>query len=168
MGSVQGGSSADDVAAAQLLKTLFGVEGELPADAVESVVQIARGGAAQIEHGVAVAAEPLHLAREARPALQVEHQPRFGKFALRALDLLAGGVDGERLAVELAEGEARGMAKAGSGTLVARGLAKGPDVARALRAVEDRWIAEGFPGEDRVNALADEVVAQALLAASSE
>jgi len=56
----------------------------------------------------------------------------------------------------------------GGGALVARGLAKGPDVARALRAVEDRWIAEGFPGEDRVNALADEVVAQALLATSSE
>lgn len=56
----------------------------------------------------------------------------------------------------------------GGGALVARGLAKGPDVARALRAVEDRWIAEGFPGEDRVNALADEVVAQALLATSNE
>ena len=54
------------------------------------------------------------------------------------------------------------------GALVARGLAKGPDVARALRAVEDRWIAEGFPGEERAAALADEVVAQALLASSSE
>jgi poly(A) polymerase len=54
------------------------------------------------------------------------------------------------------------------GALVARGLARGPDVARALRAVEDRWIAEGFPGEERVAALADEVVAQALAAASSE
>ncbi|NIJ18995.1 poly(A) polymerase [Sphingomonas naasensis] len=52
------------------------------------------------------------------------------------------------------------------GALVARGLAKGPDVARALRAVEDRWIAEGFPDAARVNALADEIVAQALRAAS--
>lgn len=54
------------------------------------------------------------------------------------------------------------------GALVARGLAKGPDVARALRAVEDRWIAEGFPDEERVAALADQVVAQALAAASNE
>jgi len=54
------------------------------------------------------------------------------------------------------------------GALVARGLAKGPDVARALRAVEDRWIAEGFPGQERVNALADEIVAQVRLATSSE
>jgi poly(A) polymerase len=50
----------------------------------------------------------------------------------------------------------------GGGALVGRGLAKGPDVARALRAVEERWIAEGFPGEDRVELLADEAVAQAL------
>jgi poly(A) polymerase len=54
------------------------------------------------------------------------------------------------------------------GALVERGLAKGPDVARALRAVEDRWISEGFPGEERVTALADEIVAQALRAASKE
>ncbi|MEH3122279.1 MAG: CCA tRNA nucleotidyltransferase [Sphingomonas phyllosphaerae] len=50
----------------------------------------------------------------------------------------------------------------GGGALVARGLAKGPDVARTLRAVEDRWIAEGFPPAERVGTIADEEVAQAL------
>ncbi|WP_341207881.1 CCA tRNA nucleotidyltransferase [uncultured Sphingomonas sp.] len=50
----------------------------------------------------------------------------------------------------------------GGGALVARGLAKGPDVARTLRAVEDRWIAEGFPAADRADAIADEAVDQAL------
>lgn len=54
------------------------------------------------------------------------------------------------------------------GALVERGLAKGPEVARALRAVEDRWIDEGFPGEDRVAQLADDVVAQALRASISD
>lgn len=53
------------------------------------------------------------------------------------------------------------------GALVARGLAKGPDVARALRAIEDRWIAEGFPDAARVDAIADDVVAQALNASIS-
>ncbi len=53
------------------------------------------------------------------------------------------------------------------GALVARGLAKGPDVARALRAVEDQWIAEAFPDAARVDAIADSVVAQALNAAIS-
>ncbi|WP_084582718.1 CCA tRNA nucleotidyltransferase [Sphingomonas azotifigens] len=44
------------------------------------------------------------------------------------------------------------------GALVARGLAKGPEVARALRAVEEQWIAEAFPDAARVEAIADAVV----------
>jgi poly(A) polymerase len=55
----------------------------------------------------------------------------------------------------------------GGGALVERGLRKGPDVARALREVETRWIAEGFPPAPRVDQIADEVVAAAL-AASNE
>jgi poly(A) polymerase len=39
--------------------------------------------------------------------------------------------------------------------IVARGVGKGPDVARILRAVEARWIAEGFPDAARVGALLD-------------
>ena len=36
------------------------------------------------------------------------------------------------------------------GTIVARGVAAGPDVARILKAVEARWIAEGFPSAERI------------------
>jgi poly(A) polymerase len=50
----------------------------------------------------------------------------------------------------------------GGGALVARGLGKGPAVAAALRTIETRWIAEGFPPEPRVTQLVDEVTAQAL------
>ncbi len=50
----------------------------------------------------------------------------------------------------------------GGGALVARGLGKGPDVARALREVERRWIAAGFPDDAQVDAMADEVAAEAL------
>jgi poly(A) polymerase len=39
------------------------------------------------------------------------------------------------------------------GEIVARGIAAGPEVARILRAVEDRWIAEGFPSRERVETL---------------
>ncbi|WP_414712402.1 CCA tRNA nucleotidyltransferase [Sphingomonas sp.] len=53
------------------------------------------------------------------------------------------------------------------GALVERGLRKGPDVARVLREIEDRWIAEGFPDAIRVGAIADEAVAQALRSTSS-
>ena len=46
------------------------------------------------------------------------------------------------------------------GAIVARGVDKGPDVARLLKVVEDRWIAEGFPDAARANVIADEAVAQ--------
>jgi len=54
----------------------------------------------------------------------------------------------------------------GGGALVERGLRKGPLVAKTLKAIEDRWVAEGFPDAARVEAIADEAVAQALRAAS--
>jgi poly(A) polymerase len=44
------------------------------------------------------------------------------------------------------------------GEIVARGVKAGPDVARILRSVEDRWIVEGFPGRARVDALLDEAL----------
>jgi poly(A) polymerase len=53
------------------------------------------------------------------------------------------------------------------GALVARGLRRGPEVAQMLRAVEERWIAEGFPDAARVNTIADETVVQFLRASSS-
>jgi poly(A) polymerase len=44
------------------------------------------------------------------------------------------------------------------GALIARGLAPGPVVAATLRAIEDRWIAAGFPTGDALDA----IVARAL------
>jgi poly(A) polymerase len=46
------------------------------------------------------------------------------------------------------------------GAIVARGIDKGPEVARLLGVIERRWIDEGFPGGDRIERIADEVVAQ--------
>ena len=42
------------------------------------------------------------------------------------------------------------------GQIVARGIKAGPEVARILHAVEDRWVAEGFPSEERVAGLLDD------------
>lgn len=53
------------------------------------------------------------------------------------------------------------------GELVAKGLSKGPDVARTLRAIEARWIAEDFPGPERFALIRDTAVAQALAALNS-
>jgi poly(A) polymerase len=41
------------------------------------------------------------------------------------------------------------------GEIVARGIKAGPKVAQTLQAIEARWIAEGFPGADRVAQLLD-------------
>jgi len=54
------------------------------------------------------------------------------------------------------------------GDLVARGLAKGPLVAATLKMIETQWIAEGFPGRDRAERIADAAVAQALAGAISD
>lgn len=46
------------------------------------------------------------------------------------------------------------------GEIVARGVAAGPEVARIMRAVEARWIEEGFPDRARVQALLAEELAR--------
>jgi poly(A) polymerase len=46
------------------------------------------------------------------------------------------------------------------GDIVAAGVSAGPQVARILCAVEDQWVAELFPGEDRVREILAEVLAR--------
>ncbi|OJU16473.1 MULTISPECIES: CCA tRNA nucleotidyltransferase [unclassified Sphingomonas] len=46
----------------------------------------------------------------------------------------------------------------GGGEIVARGIAKGPEVARILRAVESEWIARGFPDAAETGAIADQLL----------
>ncbi len=45
------------------------------------------------------------------------------------------------------------------GEIVARGVGAGPEVARLLREIEARWVAEGFPDAARVGELLDEALA---------
>ncbi len=44
------------------------------------------------------------------------------------------------------------------GEIVARGVKAGPEVARILQAVEAQWVAESFPGEERVGILLAEAL----------
>ena len=46
------------------------------------------------------------------------------------------------------------------GQIVARGVKAGPEVARVLKAVEARWVEEGFPGEERVAELLGKALAE--------
>lgn len=45
------------------------------------------------------------------------------------------------------------------GALIARGLAPGPIVAKTLKAVEQRWVSEGFPGYPRLDEIVNEAMA---------
>lgn len=47
------------------------------------------------------------------------------------------------------------------GDIVARGITAGPAVAKTLRAIEDRWVAEGFPGAERATELLEEALRSA-------
>lgn len=44
------------------------------------------------------------------------------------------------------------------GKLVARGVTRGPEVARMLRAIENQWIDEGFPDSARVEEITDDAL----------
>lgn len=88
-------------------------------------------------------------AREAEPGDPRALAYRLGREA--ALDrLLIAGAD----ASALADWDIPTFPLKG-GQIVARGVGAGPEVARVLYAVQDRWIAEGFPDEARVSALLD-------------
>lgn len=74
-----------------------------------------------------------------------------------ALDrlLLTGGDTGALEGWDIPEFPLKG------GEIVARGLKAGPQVARTLRMIEDRWVAEGFPEPARVDQLLDEALRSA-------
>ena len=48
----------------------------------------------------------------------------------------------------------------GGGQLIARGLAPGPGVATMLRAIERRWIEEGFPGGEPLERIVEEALSE--------
>lgn len=48
----------------------------------------------------------------------------------------------------------------GGAMLIERGMTPGPQIARALHAIEEQWIAEAFPDRQRVEAIADQIVSK--------
>ena len=96
-------------------------------------------------------------------ALPVDTEPRALAYRLGvvpAIDRLLLAGEG----LEAIDGWTPPALPISGGQLVAKGLTAGPDVARALRRIENRWIAEGFPDATRVAVIADDEVAQLLAA----
>ncbi|MET0376738.1 MAG: CCA tRNA nucleotidyltransferase [Rhizorhabdus sp.] len=76
--------------------------------------------------------------------------------------LLRGNDDVTMLGLELLADWHRPRLPVGGGDLIGMGLSAGPIVAATLQAIERRWIAENFPGNDRVRAITAEEVDQAI------
>lgn len=68
--------------------------------------------------------------------------------------------DADVAALRKLDGWNRPALSIGGGALIARGLSPGPDVARALKALEEQWIAEGFPDAGRLEQIADQTVSK--------
>ncbi|HEY0622982.1 CCA tRNA nucleotidyltransferase [Sphingomonas sp.] len=156
-----------DRAGVDRLAALAGYEAaaDLPPEPVRRLAAVLPADAAANE---AVGAR-LKLSNAERQALASAIRADFaeGPLALayrigpdRAADrlLLAGDAAGARQAA----GWVPPRLPLSGGALIGRGLSKGPDVAKALRRIEDRWIAEGFPGAERAGQIADAVVAELL------
>jgi poly(A) polymerase len=77
-----------------------------------------------------------------------------------AIDLVLLG-DGSLNALEAIAGWQRPQLPLGGGVLIARGLAPGPVVATTLTIIEQRWVAEGFPVGDALEAIVAEELSRA-------
>ncbi|MFB0872230.1 MULTISPECIES: CCA tRNA nucleotidyltransferase [unclassified Sphingobium] len=112
----------------------------------------------------------LKLSNKSRKRLMTALEPALAPETPRALAYRVG-IEGatDRLLLDPAqpldalarlEGWTPPQLPIGGGALIARGLTAGPDVAKALQAVERAWVAEDFPDESRVAAIADQIVSK--------
>lgn len=77
-----------------------------------------------------------------------------------AIDLVLLG-DGRLSELDMLYGWQRPQLPLGGGVLIARGLAPGPVVAATLAAIERRWIEEGFPAGDALDAIVADALSRA-------
>lgn len=108
----------------------------------------------------------LKLSKKARQRLSASAEPDLG-LNPQALAYWHGAtVAQDRLLLADRADDAAGLADwpvptlpLGGGELVRRGVPQGPDVARLLRAIEQKWVAAGFPGGDPLDAIVRETLA---------
>ncbi|MFZ1476338.1 MAG: CCA tRNA nucleotidyltransferase, partial [Sphingorhabdus sp.] len=108
----------------------------------------------------ALAQHPRPAAREARPLAY-----RIGTETTRELFLLRADDSEWKAGLSALSDWTPPVFPIKGGALIERGLAQGRAVSETLRAVEDQWVAEGFPDTARANAIADQMVASALQSA---
>lgn len=119
----------------------------------EQVASRLRFSTRQRKHLAAVAR---HRADTARPARQLAYG--IGVDAARDVHLLGGNSASATAAVVALDGWEAPMLPVKGGDIVARGIGVGPEVARILKAIEAAWVAEDFPGDERVAKLVDQMI----------
>ncbi|MBH1999796.1 MAG: CCA tRNA nucleotidyltransferase [Sphingomonadaceae bacterium] len=77
-----------------------------------------------------------------------------------AIDRLLLDPDAPVAAIATLEGWTPPALPISGGALIQRGLTPGPDVAKALQAVQAQWVAEDFPDKARVAEIADQTVSK--------
>lgn len=112
----------------------------------------------------------LKLSNKARKRLTAALEPAAGEETPRALafrvgtegavDRLLLGEDDPADAIAAIRDWTVPALPITGGALIARGLPPGPDVARALQAVQRCWVEEDFPDAARVEAVADQIVSK--------
>ncbi len=110
----------------------------------------------------------LRLSNKAKSRLVSAAEPDGGVNPRTLAYQLGGAGAVDRLLLAGKPDEARGIADwtaprlpLGGGDLIARGLAKGPAVARTLRRIEQRWVDQGFPSGAALEAIIAEEVSRA-------
>jgi poly(A) polymerase len=115
----------------------------------------------------------LKLSNKARKRLAMAHDPAWAKITKASELAYRIGREGaiDRLLLDpnrpVAEATAlilweKPQLPISGGALIQKGLSAGPEISRALQRVEQMWIDEGYPQAQRVDAIADMVVAQLL------
>ncbi|MBD3761084.1 CCA tRNA nucleotidyltransferase [Rhizorhabdus sp.] len=103
----------------------------------------------------------LEAAAEAADAAPAALAYRFGVEVATDL-LLRGDRPIEALGLDRLADWQRPRLPVTGGVLIERGLPAGPAVAATIQAIERRWVAEDFPGGDRIEAIVADELAQAL------
>lgn len=97
------------------------------------------------------------------PAAAIAETPRALAYRVGmegAIDRLLLDIGQDLSALAALEGWTPPALPIGGGALIARGLPAGPDVAKALHAIQALWVAEDFPDAERVAAIADQIVSK--------
>ncbi len=165
-----------DAAGIARLRRLVAVERALalPADSLRRLAAILPEDAAAAD-GVAVRLKLSNVARKRIAATRRHHEavPR----QIRAL-AYAIGIDGASDAALFSDGDMAAIMAArdtlkdwdiprlpiSGGDLIARGLTAGPAVARTLRSIERKWVADDFPAGARLDAIIADAIARPPLA----